>query len=83
MILHSKVSDDFVRSQIRRAGILLAGNRRLKIFGKLNCASGKRMKRKNRIFFSSEDEAIENGFRPCGHCMRHEYKVWQNATTSR
>ncbi|MGN6478422.1 MAG: Ada metal-binding domain-containing protein [Flavipsychrobacter sp.] len=51
---------------------------RLKIYGSLSCSSGKRMKRSNRIFFVSEAEAIENGYRPCGHCMKNEYKNWKN-----
>ncbi|MCE6992186.1 hypothetical protein LZG72_23970 [Dyadobacter sp. CY323] len=35
------------------------------------------MKLKNRVFFESESEAIENGYRPCGHCMRDEYSKWK------
>ena len=31
------------------------------------------MKKVNRAFFSSEKEAVRNGFRPCGHCMKKEY----------
>jgi methylphosphotriester-DNA--protein-cysteine methyltransferase len=77
MILHSVVADVLLRSQIRKGKILFAGNRRLKIFGKLNCYSGKSMKRENRVFFESEDDAAAHGFRPCGHCMRKEYKEWQ------
>jgi methylphosphotriester-DNA--protein-cysteine methyltransferase len=36
------------------------------------------MKKENRIFFISEEEAIRQGFRPCGHCMRQEYKKWKD-----
>ncbi len=36
------------------------------------------MKRENRVFFSSEKEAIANGFRPCGHCMKQKYQKWKN-----
>ena len=53
------------------------GNARLKIYGTLQCASGKRMKVVNRVFFSSESEAVANGFRPCGHCMRDAYLKWK------
>lgn len=62
---------------IRRGEIVLAGNKRLKIYGRLRCASGKRMRKENRIFFKSEMEAIENGFRPCGHCMKTEFRAWK------
>ena len=34
------------------------------------------MKRGNRVFFTSKKEAIGNGFRPCGHCIRKDYKKW-------
>jgi len=44
----------------------------------LNCKSGKRMKKENRVFFSTENEAIKSNFRPCGHCMKTEYKKWKN-----
>jgi methylphosphotriester-DNA--protein-cysteine methyltransferase len=32
------------------------------------------MKQENRVFFSTEKEAIKDNFRPCGHCMKVEYK---------
>jgi methylphosphotriester-DNA--protein-cysteine methyltransferase len=53
--------------------ICFAGNKRLKIYGKITCGSGKRMKKENRVFFASEKEAVEKGYRPCGHCMRQQY----------
>lgn len=80
MILHSEIADDHLRSQIRSAEILFGGNKKLKIYGTLRCSSGKRMKKENRIFFSSESEAIEKGYRPCGHCMKDTYKKWKNET---
>ena len=58
--------------------ITLGANRNLKIYGRLNCKSGKRMKLENRVFFSSEKEAISNGFRPCGHCMKEKYLLWKS-----
>ena len=57
--------------------IAIAGNAKLKIYGTLNCSSGKRMKVENRVFFGSEREAIELGYRPCGHCMRAAFKKWK------
>jgi methylphosphotriester-DNA--protein-cysteine methyltransferase len=58
-------------------GIKLAGNRKLKIYGTLNCSSGKRIKTKNRLFFESETEATSAGYRPCGHCMKEAYQKWK------
>ena len=68
-------SDLFRKLKNRR--ILYAGNVRLKIFGRLNCKSGKRMKKENRTFFETETEARSSGFRPCGHCMRLAYFQWK------
>ncbi len=69
-----------VRSLIRQKKILLAGNRKLRIYGVLSCRSGKRMKRENRVFFVSEEEATINGYRPCAHCMRSAYQNWKNGS---
>jgi len=38
------------------------------IFGRLNCTSGKRMKRENRVFFHNLEDAVEQGYRPCKKC---------------
>jgi len=35
------------------------------------------MKKENRVFFKSEKEAIDKGYKPCGHCMREEYQNWK------
>jgi methylphosphotriester-DNA--protein-cysteine methyltransferase len=77
MILHSDIPDSEVRKQIRDRLILFGGNKRLKIYGTLYCRSGKRMKRNNRVFFNSEQEALQHKFRPCGHCMVNAYKKWR------
>ncbi|WP_339608401.1 Ada metal-binding domain-containing protein [uncultured Roseivirga sp.] len=78
MIYHTEINNSELHGKIRRREIRWAGNRKLKIYGTLNCASGKRMKRENRVFFHSLDQAKLNGFRPCGHCMRTEYLNWKN-----
>lgn len=77
MIQHSKISDIDLRKLIKQKVVCLGGNQKLKIYGTLQCVSGKRMKRVNRVFFSSESEALQNGFRPCGHCMKAAYKRWK------
>jgi len=76
MIKHELLSDGDVRINIKQKKILFGGNSKLKIYGTLQCKSGKRLKRKNRVFFVSENEAVENGYRPCGHCLKTEYKKW-------
>jgi len=62
---------------INTGEIKLGGNARLKIYGTLRCKSGRRMKTIHRVFFATEAEAIESGYRPCGHCMSKEYKRWK------
>ncbi len=76
MILHSDITNNELYRLIRLHEVYLAGNRQLKIFGSLKCGSGKRMKKSNRVFFSSQDEALKLGFRPCGNCMKKAYKEW-------
>ncbi|MGN7787556.1 Ada metal-binding domain-containing protein [Niabella sp. 22666] len=80
MIQHTAISDTALRSSIRSGKINWGGHQQLKIYGVLNCASGKRMKRTNRVFFKSEQEALRNGYRPCGHCMKAAYKKWKNGS---
>lgn len=78
MIKHSEISDTALREKIKRKEIRYGGNRKLRIYGLLKCTSGKRMKRENRVFFATEEEALKNEYRPCGHCMKSEYKKWKN-----
>ncbi|SER58745.1 Ada metal-binding domain-containing protein [Pedobacter rhizosphaerae] len=76
MIKHLLLSNFDVKRKIKNNEICYAGNIRLKIYGQLNCRSGKRMKRENRVFFNTEEEALQSGFRPCGHCQNKKYKKW-------
>lgn len=78
MVKHSKITDLDLLNKIKKGEICFGGNQKLKIYGTLKCSSGKRMKRENRVFFSSEQNASQNGFRPCGHCMKSEYQKWKN-----
>lgn len=78
MIRHNEISDRELRKRIRQYEIFFGGNIKLKIYGRLNCKSGKRMRKENRIFFRSNIEAINNGFRPCGRCMKSDYEKWKN-----
>jgi methylphosphotriester-DNA--protein-cysteine methyltransferase len=66
-----------LQTLIANGKITLGGYRKNKIYGLLNCASGKRMKTENRVFFTNEQEAIAAGYRPCGNCMPAQYKQWK------
>lgn len=78
MIAQQEFNEIEIRRLIRKSAINFGGNARLKIFGRLNCRSGKRMKKVNRVFFKSIEEALNQNFRPCGHCMKLEYQLWKN-----
>jgi methylphosphotriester-DNA--protein-cysteine methyltransferase len=74
MIFHNDLERDELRKLIHHRIVKFGGNKKLKIYGRLNCGSGKRMKRENRIFFSSEEEAMEQGYRACGNCIGSRIK---------
>lgn len=84
MIRHKDLGDKpFARSKalllkMQSREIVLGGNKNLKIYGRLDCRAGKRMKVENRVFFENETEAINSGYRPCAVCMRKEYLVWKH-----
>ena len=78
MIKHIEIRNKELYFKIRKNEICIGGNDKLKIYGTLNCNSGKRMKKGNRVFFVSANEAIRNGYRPCGHCMKNEYQKWKD-----
>jgi methylphosphotriester-DNA--protein-cysteine methyltransferase len=60
---------------------LFGGNRRLKIYGRLDCPSARRALAvgyaKRRVFFADELTAIAAGYRPCARCMPAEYRRWR------
>jgi len=78
VIQHKEVCDQLLKKYIRNRLVGYGGNMKLKIYGTLHCSSGKRMKKENRVFFQNISDAIENGYRPCGNCMREAYKNWSN-----
>lgn len=58
------------------------GNKRLKIYGRLDCPSALRWIAKgyyvkDRVFFLTEEDAISAGYRPCAACMKKEYEEWK------
>jgi methylphosphotriester-DNA--protein-cysteine methyltransferase len=62
---------------------LVGGNRRGKIYGRLDCPSALQAiakgdtYRKHRVFFADAATAVAAGYRPCGACLRAEYKLWR------
>lgn len=63
---------------------LLGGHRRTKVYGRLDCpvalrwvATGRPMP--HRVFFADEATAIAAGYRPCGACMRADYRAWKES----
>lgn len=78
MIKHLDMNDAELHQKIKQKEIVYGGNLNLRIYGTLQCKSGKRMKRENRVFFNTNEQAKNLGFRPCGHCLRVDYKIWKN-----
>ena len=78
MIKHVEIDDKKLYQKIKRKEIIYGGNLSLKIYGTLHCKSGKRMRKENRVFFKSASQAKSQGFRPCGHCLRVDHKIWKN-----
>ena len=60
----------------------LGGNAKLGIYGRLDCGSARaalpRGYARHRVFFADEATAIAAGYRPCGTCMRTEYREWKS-----
>ena len=78
MLFHTDMTDQALMTRMRRREITFAGHRIARIYGRLSCKSGKRMGRAMRVFFTSEEEAISYGLRPCGHCMPLAYRQWRS-----
>ena len=63
---------------------LLGGNRRGRIYGRLDCPAARRALAAggyapHRVFFADEATARAAGYRPCGACMREAYAAWRAA----
>jgi methylphosphotriester-DNA--protein-cysteine methyltransferase len=63
----------------------LGGNRRLRLYGRLDCPSALRAIARggyvgNRVFFADEATAIAAGYRPCAVCLPTAYADWKAAT---
>jgi len=61
----------------------LGGHSKQKVYGRLDCPVAlsliKRGKAKveYRVFFADAETARACGFRPCGACLRAEYRAWK------
>lgn len=77
MICHLDIPDPDLHALLKSGALTFAGHKSGKIFGRLDCASGKRMKREERVFFADAAEALAMGYRPCGHCMKDAYAQWK------
>ncbi|GAB3955384.1 hypothetical protein GCM10028805_42900 [Spirosoma harenae] len=83
MIRHIELgATEFARKRklvelIRTNQLSLAGHKPGKIYGRLDCRTGKRMKPENRTFFQDVAEAISAGYRPCAVCLPKAYQQWK------
>ena len=62
----------------------MGGHKGLKIYGRLDCQNANRWiakghYTKHRVFFADEATARAAGYRPCGCCMKREYRAWKSA----
>jgi methylphosphotriester-DNA--protein-cysteine methyltransferase len=63
---------------------LLGGHSRTRVYGRLDCPVALSLLRRgfvprHRVFFADEATAIAAGYRPCGACMRAEYRAWKSS----
>lgn len=63
----------------------MGGNKKLKIYGRFDCKCALNWIKKGyyvqtRVFFEDEEKAKELGYRPCGVCMKKEYKIWKESS---
>ena len=79
-----KLLDENGKEYLSETPGTIGGHKKLKIYGKLDCKSalryiGKGQYVKYRVFFKDEETAISAGYRPCGVCMKEEYKKWKES----
>ena len=80
-----KLIDENGEEYLRETKGTFGGNKRLKIYGRLDCPSANRWIQKgyyiaNRVFFKDQETAIKAGYRPCAVCMKKEYLEWKKKT---
>jgi len=62
----------------------LGGHKVSRGYGRLDCPAALRALAKggyvkSRVFFADEEAAKAAGYRPCGTCLREEYRTWKAA----
>jgi hypothetical protein len=61
----------------------LGGHRRSRVYGRLDCPSALRAIARGgyvrQRVFADRATAIAAGYRPCGVCLREEYRAWRVA----
>jgi len=77
-----KLRDEFNKEYLSENPGTFGGHKRLKIYGRLDCPSAfwhisQGHYVKYRVFFADEKTAKKAGYRPCGICMKKEYKKWK------
>jgi methylphosphotriester-DNA--protein-cysteine methyltransferase len=66
----------------------LGGHSRTRVYGRLDCPVALSLIRRGfdvrptRVFFADEAIAIAAGYRPCGACMREQYRRWKASQPS-
>ena len=72
--------DGFYRSNVPGK---LGGHSKQKVYGRLDCPVALSLIRRGkfkteyRVFFKDAETARACGYRPCGACLRNEYKAWK------
>jgi hypothetical protein len=63
----------------------LGGHSGTRVYGRLDCPVALSLirrgydVRRTRVFFADEATAAAAGYRPCGACMREEYRRWKES----
>lgn len=62
----------------------LGGNRRGRLYGRLDCPSALRVLpagvyQRHRVFFADEATAVAAGYRPCARCLPEAHRRWKAA----
>ena len=64
----------------------LGGHLKQKVYGRLDCPVALSLIRRGkfkteyRVFFADAETAKACGYRPCGACLREQYKAWKADT---
>ncbi|MGC8929336.1 MAG: Ada metal-binding domain-containing protein [Candidatus Woesearchaeota archaeon] len=68
----------FERKDLRILKQEFIGSKVSRKFHSFNCPSIRNLREENKVFFSAAEEAMKNGFKPCGLCMKKIKKKKQS-----